>query len=138
MSEENKRVFRTFVNDCINKKDLAVIDQLMAPDMVDHNLMPGQEPGVEAMKGMMSMFFVAFPDLSVTIDQMIAEGDLVAGRMTNTGTHTGDFMGIAATGKKVTFTEMHMVRFRNGKAVEHWGNADDMALMQQLGVIPAE
>ena len=108
----------------------------MAPDMVDHNLMPGQKPGVEGMKEMMGMFFAAFPDLQATIDQLVAEGDLVVGRMTNTGTHKGDFMGIAATNKRVTFTEMHMIRVANGKAAEHWGNSDDMGMMQQLGVVP--
>ena len=56
--------------------------------------------------------------------------------MTSTGTHSGDFMGIPATGKRVTFTETHIVRIANGKAVEHWGNQDDMTMMQQLGVIP--
>ena len=61
---------------------------------------------------------------------------MVAGRMTTTGTHTGEFMGIPATGKRVSFTEIHIVRIANGKAVEHWGNQDDMGMMQQLGVIP--
>ncbi len=135
MSEENKALFRSFINDCINKKDAAAIDRLIAPDMVDHNPMPGQEQGAEGMKAMMTMFFAAFPDMSVTIDQIVGEGDLVVGRMTTSGTHKGEMMGIPATGKKVTFTEMHMVRIVNGKATEHWGNADDLGMMQQLGVI---
>ena len=103
---------------------------------MDHNPPPGAAPGVEGMKQMMGMFFAAFPDLNVTIDQLIA-GDIVVGRMTNTGTHQGDLMGIAPTGKSVTFSEIHMVRIENGKAVEHWGNIDDLGMMQQLGVIPA-
>ena len=135
MSEENKALFRQFINDCINKKNPAVIDRLIAADIVDHNLMPGQEQGADGMKAMMTMFFAAFPDLSVKIDEIVAEGDLVVGRMTTSGTHKADFMGIPATGKNVSFTEMHMVRIVNGKATEHWGNADDMAMMQQLGVI---
>ena len=105
--------------------------------MVDHNLMPGQAPGLEGMQQMMTMFLGAFPDLHSTIDVLMAEGDLVAGRMTTTGTHKGDFMGIPATGKQVKFTEVHIVRIANGKAVEHWGNSDDMAMMQQLGVVPS-
>ena len=88
------------------------------------------------MKEMMGMLFAAFPDFDSTIDLLVAEGDIVAGRMTTTGTHTGDFMGIPATGKRVTFTETHIVRIANGKAVEHWGNQDDLGMMQQLGVIP--
>ena len=85
---------------------------------------------------MMGMFFSAFPDLHSTIDQLIAEGDIVAGRMTTTGTHRGEFMGIPPTGKRVTFSEIHIVRIADGKAVEHWGNSDDLGMMQQLGVIP--
>ena len=104
--------------------------------MIEHNPVPGQAPGLDGMKEFMGMFFAAFPDLDSTIDLLIAEGDIVAGRMTTTGTHTGEFMGIPATGKRVTFTETHIVRIANGKAVEHWGNSDDMGMMQQLGVIP--
>ena len=137
MSEQNKALFRRFVDEIVNGKNTDVIDDLMAPDMVDHNLMPGVAPGLEGMKDLMKMFVGAFPDIHATIDLLIAEGDLVAGRMTTTGTHKADFMGIPATGKQVKFTEMHIVRIANGKAVEHWGNSDDMAMMQQLGVIPA-
>lgn len=104
--------------------------------MIEHNPVPGQTPSREGMKQLMSMFFSAFPDLHSSIDVLVAEGDIVAGRMTTTGTHKGDFMGIAATGKQVNFTETHIVRIVNGKAVEHWGNSDDMTMMQQLGVIP--
>ena len=102
------------------------------------NQFAGQEPGTEAMKQMMSMFFTAFPDMHSHVDFMVAEGDIVAGRMTTTGTNQGDFMGIPATGKKITMTETHIVRIANGKAVEHWGNADELGMMHQLGVIPSE
>ena len=137
MSERNKALYRRFVDEIINGKNTDVISELMAADMVDHNLMPGQAPGLEGMQQMMTMFLGAFPDLHSTIDVLMAEGDLVAGRMTTTGTHKGDFMGIPATGKQVKFTEVHIVRIANGKAVEHWGNSDDMAMMQQLGVVPS-
>jgi len=136
MSEENKALFRRFVNELINNKNLELLGELMATGYVEHDPAPGVSPGLDGMKEMMGMFFAAFPDLNATIDMLVAEGDLVAGRMTTTGTHTGDFMGIPATGKRVTFTETHIVRIANGKAVEHWGNQDDMAMMQQLGVIP--
>lgn len=136
MSEQNKALFRRFMNEVVNGKKVRVIGDLAAVDMVDHNLMPGQTPGLEGMKQMMTMFFAAFPDLHSNIDVLIAEGDLVVGRMTTTGTHRGDLMGIPATGKRVKFTEVHIVRIANGKAVEHWGNSDDMGMMQQLGVIP--
>ena len=68
---------------------------------------------------------------------MIAEGDKIVGRVTLTGTHQGELMGIPATGKKVSFSEIHIVRISNGKVVEHWEVADTMSMMQQLGVIPS-
>ena len=136
MSEENKALFRHFVNEGINNKNLGLIGELMDANFIEHDPASGVPPGLDGMKEMMGMFFAAFPDLNSTIDMLVAEGDLVAGRMTTTGTHTGEFMGIPATGKRVTFSETHIVRIANGKAVEHWGNQDDMAMMQQLGVIP--
>ncbi len=138
MSEANKALFRRFIEEVVNQKKIAVIDELMDANYVEHNPAPGQEPGTESMKQMMGMFFAAFPDMQSHIDFMVAEGDIVAGRMTTTGTHTGDFMGIAATGKKITMTETHIVRIANGKAVDHWGNGDELGMMQQLGVIPSE
>ena len=137
MSEENKAIYRQFT-DAMNAKDITIVDRLMDPNFVDHDLPPGQPPGAQGMKDMMSMFFAAFPDLKSTIDLIVAEGDLVTGHMTTEGTHTGDFMGIPATGKKVSFSEVHTVRIANGKAAERWGVADAMGMMQQLGVIPAE
>ncbi len=137
MSEENKALYRQFI-DAMNAKDVTVVDRLMDPNFVDHDLPPGQAPGAEGMKEMMSMFFAAFPDLRSTIDLLVAEGDVVTGHMTTEGTHNGDFMGIPATGKKVSFSEVHTVRIANGKAAEHWGIADAMTMMQQLGVIPTE
>ena len=136
MSEQNKALYRRFIDEIINGKNTSVIPDLMAVDMVEHNPMPGQAPGLEGMQATMTMFLSAFPDLHATIDVLVAEGDLVAGRMTTTGTHKGDFLGIAATGKQVKFSEIHIVRIANGKATEHWGNSDDMGMMQQLGVIP--
>jgi steroid delta-isomerase-like uncharacterized protein len=138
MSEANKTLFTRFINEVLNNKNVNAVDELMAANYIDHNPAPGVPSGTEGMKQLMSMFFSAFPDLHATIDVLVAEGDLVVGSMTNTGTHTGDFMGIPATGKKISFTETHIVRIADGKAVEHWGNQDDMGMMQQLGVIPAE
>ena len=138
MSEANKTLFTRFINEVLNNKNVNAVDELMAANYIDHNPAPGVPSGTEGMKQLMSMFFSAFPDLHATIDVLVAEGDLVVGSMTNTGTHTGDFMGIPATGKKISFTETHIVRIADGKAVEHWGNQDDMGMMQPLGVILAE
>ena len=137
MSEENKAVFQQFV-DGLNNKDVDKIEQIMAPNFVNHDQPPGQKPGPDGMREMLEMFFAGFPDLKVTLNQVIAEGDLVAGAMTTEGTQTGVFMGIPASDKKISITEMHMVRVADGKVVEHWGVTDAMGMMQQLGVMPED
>ena len=136
MSEENKALARRYVEEAINKGNLAVIDELTADDFVEHNPFPGQAPGVEGEKQLISMMRAAFPDLHSTIEDVIAEGDKVVLRATTRGTHKGEFMGIPPTGKQVTVTEIHIVRFANGKGVDHWGEVDMMGMMQQLGAMP--
>jgi predicted ester cyclase len=82
------------------------------------------------------MLRTAFPDLHFTIEELVAEGDTVAGRLTMSGTHLGPLMGMPPTGGSVRQDHMHFVRFRDGKAIEHWGVRDELGMMQQLGVIP--
>ena len=84
----------------------------------------------------MTTYRDAFPDLNLNVDLLMADGDVVAGRFTTTGTHKGEFMGVAPTNNRFTMTEVHIVRFAHGKAVEHWGNSDDLDMIQQLGFIP--
>ena len=84
----------------------------------------------------MSAFVAAFPDLHSTLEDLVTERDIVAGRMTTASTHQGEFMGIPATNKKVTLSAMHIICVFNGKLVDHWGISDNMSLMQQLGVLP--
>ena len=83
------------------------------------------------------MFLSAFPDTQMTVEDELADGDKVATRWTATGTHTGELMGIPPTGKQVTVTGMDINRLVGGKIVEHWGEFDQMGMMQQLGVVPA-
>ena len=99
MSEENKAIFRQIV-DAMNAQDLAAIGRLFGPNFVDHDPAPGQGEGPQGLADMMQMFFPGFPDVKVTVNRMIAEGDLVVGAMTTEGTQTGVFMGIPASGKK--------------------------------------
>ena len=87
---------------------------------------------------MMGMIFSAFPDTHYENHDLIAEGDKIVSRGTWTGTHTGEFMGIPATGKKVEVQEMHIARMSGGKMAEHWENIDQLTMMQQLGVIPQQ
>jgi steroid delta-isomerase-like uncharacterized protein len=136
MSEENKAVVRR-IYDIINSGDLSGVDDVIAADAVDHQVPPGvSNRGAAGLRAFVEMFRGAFPDLRITIDDTIAEGDKLAVRSTMTGTHKGDFMGIPPTGKSFSLEGIDIVRFAGGKAVEHWGAADNMELMQQLGVAP--
>ena len=85
----------------------------------------------------MKLFRSAFPDLKLTVEDMIAEGDKVAVRIVTRGTHEGELMGIAPTGRTVTINEQHVVHFANGKITEHWGVEDNLGMMEQLGVVQA-
>ena len=134
-AEENKALIRRFTEEVINGKNLAVIDELMTPDYVEHEELPaGAAGGREAVKQFFGMLFNAFPDLQATVEDIVAEGDRVASRGTWRGTHRGEFMGIPPTGKTATFAVFDIVRMRDGKATDHWGVTDTMSLMQQLGV----
>jgi len=136
-TEDNKATSRRFYEEVINQKQLAVVDEVAGDNYHSHDFPPGLPPGREGLKIFISVFHAAFPDGHLTIDQMIAEGDTVATRLTFHGTHTGEFQGIAPTGKKVTIPALDMARFESGKLVEHWGGPNQMSLLQQLGVIPS-
>ena len=86
------------------------------------------------MKDMANIFRTAFPDIKVTVPDMIAEGDKVVGDMSFAGTNTGEFMGMPATNKTISIEEIHIARIANVKMVEHWGIADEMGMMTQLGL----
>ena len=135
-TEENKALFRRTYEELLNRGDLPVADELVSPDFINHEAPPGRDRGPESMRGLATMLRTAFPDLHFTIEELVAGGDIVAGRLTMSGTHKGPLMGMPATGRSVRQDHMHFVRFRDGKAVEHWGVRDDLGMMQQLGVVP--
>lgn len=136
MSEQNKAMLREIYNEAFNKGNLSVVDRIVAKEAKDHAAPPGLPGGPEGLKLLVGMFRGAFPDLHVTIHDVMAEGDRVIARYTITGTHKGEFSGLKATGKKVSFGGIDIVRFANGKAVEHWGNQDDLGMLGQLGIHP--
>jgi steroid delta-isomerase-like uncharacterized protein len=136
-AEDNKTTNRRFYEEVINQKHMAVVDEVAGANYVSHSFPPGLPPGREGLKAFVSAFHAAFPDGHLSIDHMIAEGETVATRLTFSGTHTGDFMGIPPTGKQVAVPALDMARYADGKLVEHWGGPDQMSLMQQLGVIPS-
>ncbi len=134
MSEENKELVRRFYNEVINNKNTAALDDICAPDMVDHTHPPGFPPGVEGTKQLMGRFIATFPDAQLTIEDLIAEGDSVACRWTAQATHLGDAMGIPPTGNRIDITGTSILRFAGGKCVEHWEAFDSASMMRQLGV----
>ena len=133
---ENKAQFRRAYEELLNGGNLEVAEDLVAPEFLNHEASPGRDRGPESMRGLATMLRTAFPDLHFTIEELVAEGDTVAGRLTMSGTHRGPLMGMPPTGRSVRQDHMHFVRFQNGKAIEHWGVRDEMGMMQQLGVIP--
>ncbi len=138
-AEENKAAFRRIPEEIINTGNLDLADELLAPDYIEHvPLPPGLPSGVAGFKAFWTAFRTAFPDIQYTTETVLGEGDLVAGHFTVRGTHQGELMGVAGTGKQVTWTETHIARYENGKLVEHWGNSDDLGMMTQLGAIPAQ
>ncbi len=134
--EENKAIERRFIEEVVNKGELAVIDELCAANFVDHSAPPGVAPDREGYKQFFAMTHSAFPDFHSTLEDMFAEGDKVVQRFTARGTHKGEFMGIPPSGKQVTITGIAIHRITGGKIVEDWVNMDMLGMMQQLGVVP--
>jgi steroid delta-isomerase-like uncharacterized protein len=136
-TEENKAVVRRFIDEVWNGGKAEVIDEIIAADAVDHNPNPGQPPGSEGVKWVLRVFRAALPDLHMELHDQIAEGESVVSHWTISGTHQGDLFGIPATGKRVHMAGIDFVRVVDGKMVEHWLSADQLGLLQQLGVAPA-
>jgi steroid delta-isomerase-like uncharacterized protein len=136
-TEANKANARRFVDEVVNGGNLALIDELLAPDFVNQSAPPGVPPNREGAKTFFEMLRGAFPDLHVTIDDQIAEGDRVVLRTTNHGTMNGEFAGMPPSGKSATWAAIHIVRFANGKEVEHWAVDDRLSMLQQLGFAEA-
>ncbi len=134
--EENKAHFRRTYKELLNQGNLSVADDLIDPEFINLEAPPGMSRGPELMREVATMLRTAFPDLHFTIEELVAEGDTVAGRLTMSGTHEGPLMGTPPTGRSMRQDHMHFVRFRDSKAIEHWGVRDDLGMMRQLGVIP--
>ena len=132
--EENKNIVRRY-QEVYNSNHLDELAEVMAFDVLTPKIMPGIPTGMEGAKAAHRIMLAGFPDYQTTIDDLFAEGDKVAARITMSGTNTGSFMGIPPTGKYVSFTGIYIARLANGKIVEHWGEEDGVSLLQQLGVL---
>ena len=135
-AEQNKAILRRFFEEIFNNGDLSVADEIVAADYVNHNPAPGETPGLEGLKEFVTNLRTAFPDVSFTIDDEVAEGDKVVTRWTCRGTHQAEFAGIPASGNHVTFSAINIHHVVDGKIQEAWVKWDTLDFMQQLGVIP--
>ncbi len=147
-TEDNKAIARRLYEEVWEKGNVGAVDELIAPNMVDHFHYPANVPvpaqyqlSLEEFKQFVSQFHTTFPDFQYTVELQVAEGDLVVTRLTACGTHTGEYRGltykgIPPTGKQVTWTYTVIDRILDGKIVEQWSNGDDLGRLQQLGALP--
>src|SRR6266540_2602474 len=135
-AEANKEVLRAYVETIFNQQQVDRAEELVAPDYLDHAALPGQAPGLAGAKQKWAMYLAGLPDLQVTIEELVAEGDKVAVRRSYAGTHRGELLGIPPTGKQVRISGISIFRLAEGKIAEHWEQLDRLALMQQLGALP--
>ena len=133
--EENKETFRRVIEEGYSKGHLDVLDEVFGAAFVEHQagIVP---PTVDGVKGSITFLRAAFPDLKLAIEDIVASGDKTWARITARGTHWGQFMGAPPTSKALAITVMVVCRFENRRIVEHWGVADQLALMTQIDVLP--
>ena len=124
MSDNNKARVKKFYEEVVQKGNMSLLDEFVAKDFVDHQPGPGQPPGVAGVRQFFGSLHASISNLQVSIDNMIAEGDLVAVHMSMRGKHTGELMGVPPSGKDVVIRVSDMIRIENGKAVERWGVED--------------
>jgi predicted ester cyclase len=121
----------------LNQGKYELIEEIYAPDFVEHYPQPGVPPTREGFKQFVMAYRSAFPDLHYTVEDAIEAGDKIVHRLAASGTMKGDFAGMSATGKHATWTEIHIGRVADGQVVEHWGLVDQLGLFVQLGIVPA-
>lgn len=133
---KNKAGMQKFYDEVFNKHNPAMFDSCVTADYVEHEIQPGYPPTREGTKKHFADFFAAFPDINCKINFMVADTSYVVVQCTVTGTNTGSMMGMPATGKKMNVEGVDIVRFVNGKGVEHWGYREEMKMMMQMGMMP--
>ena len=138
MSEDYKAFYSRMIEKVWNNGDSNgnAIDEFYAPDVVIHSAAPGLPAGIDGVRATVSMVKGGISDFELGIQFMLADGDKVAAHWTITGTHSGEFMGVPATGKPIDYYGVSVVRIEDGKVAEIWGASDGLGLMQQLGAFP--
>jgi steroid delta-isomerase-like uncharacterized protein len=143
VSEENKALVRNFFEEVWNNRNLDYLDEVYSTDFTLHALWQNtsaggaiEATGIEPAKKVIGGWFTGFPDIKVTVEDQVAEGDLVGSRHSSHGTHQAEFMGIPASGKEATVTGMTITRIADGKMVEAWTCWDALGMFEQLGLAP--
>jgi len=132
LTDDNKALVQRFYEEVINQKNLAALNQFVAPNAVNHTVPSGLPQGPSQF---LSMHLNAFPDVKVTVQDLLADGDKVVALVSIHGTHQGAFRAVSPTGKSITVMGINIFRIVNGKMVEHWGLADRLSALHQLGVV---
>jgi predicted ester cyclase len=133
--EANLAATKRWGSEVASAGDYDVLDEILAPGFVDHDPAPDQGPGIEGLKGFFRTMRSAFPDLRAEPVEIAATDDHVAMRYTISGTHEGEFQGVAPTGKRFEVSALQLARFENGRCVERWGSTDELGMMKQLGIL---
>ena len=134
--DRHKTLMRRFCDDVMARGRIEVVDEIFAPDYVEHER-ACPSPDAAGTKYLIGALRGAFPDLSVSIEDLFGEGDRAVARAILRGTHLGDLMGIPPSGKRIAFHTIHIVRFENGRVAEHWCESDTLDLLRQIGDPPA-
>lgn len=132
MSQDNKALSRRWFEEVWNKRRKDVIHEMSQSDAVTHGLVEGKPGSVAEFVPFYERFLATFPDIHINVEDVIAEGDKTAVRLSARGTHTGSAMGIAPTQKPVIFSGIIMIRWKDGKIAEAWNEFDAWGMMQQL------
>ncbi len=133
--ERNKAITGFFYEEVFNKHNIGMIDSVVSPEYIEHQTDVHYPPNRKGLKKEFADYFDGFPDASITVHFMVAEGDMVTTQFTITGTHKGKIYGLKPTGKKIKVSGVDVIRYANGKAVEHWGYLEEGKLLTQLGLI---
>jgi predicted ester cyclase len=135
-AETNKSLVRRYYNDVLNGRDLRILDEIAVADYDEHSPFPGQPNGLEGLKARAGALLAAFDPYVFTLQDVVAEEDMVVVRWTNTATHSGSFMGIPPTRRVMTISGIDIHKIRDGRLAEHWHVVEELQMMQQLGLIP--
>jgi predicted ester cyclase len=135
MSDENKQLLLHLMEEVFNRGNIAAADGTVADEFVNHAAGPNGERGPAGFTAPALWLRAAFPDLHARLEQSIAEGDLVVGRLTITGTHHGEYLGVPPTGRSFSVQHIHIYRIVGGRLTEHWACRDDLGQLLQLGLV---